>query len=675
MRDDLQIGGRLRHFTTQWLQITQNPWVLRTVRGHRLEFSTTPLDRPPAHTRPLPVDQEEALDREIEELLRKKAVEPVTSQGGFYSPMFAVPKTDGGWRPIINLKRLNSYIEVSHFKMESILALRDLLRPGDFMGKVDLKDAYLTVPISREDRRFLRFAWKGRRLQFTSLPFGLATAPRTFTKLLKPVAMHLRKQGLRIIVYLDDILLMADSAERLNNHMEIMTDTLQQLGFILNRKKCILHPQQRIEFLGFCVDSTTMTLSLPQHKVLKIEKECRHLRNQGEVSARQLAHIIGLLNATNPAVLPARMHYRSLQRLKNRTLGSSRDFDQRTRLDVESLDDISFWTQTLRQVNGRPIQFPSASLVISSDASREGWGAACGERSTGGPWTRAERREHINFLELKAVFLALQTFITQQRGQHVMLLVDNTTAIAYLNHQGGTCSRKLSDLAIKIWGWALDSGLTLHAEHIPGVLNVAADRESRRTSDPSDWMLSQDVFQELMYLWGPCNIDLFAARHNSQLPAYYSFRPDPQALAMDALAQEWHDHKPYLFPPFILIGRSLQKILADRVEEAVLIAPIWPAQTWFATALQMLVEPPRAIPSSPAPILNPAGEPHPLAERLQLAAWRVSGNLRSSAGFRRRLSSSSAPRGGKGRKNPIALDGDGGVVGAVDGIPIPCLPL
>ena len=61
--------------------------------------------------------------------------------------MFVVPKKDGGWRPIINLKRLNSYLEIPHFKMETIRSLRDVVLPGNYMVKFDLQDTYLTVPM------------------------------------------------------------------------------------------------------------------------------------------------------------------------------------------------------------------------------------------------------------------------------------------------------------------------------------------------------------------------------------------------------------------------------------------------------------------------------------------------------------------------------------------------
>ena len=93
---------------------------------------------------------------------------------------------------------------------------------------------------------------------------------------------------------------------------------------------------------------------------------------------------------------------------------------------------------------------------------------------------------------------------------------------------------------------------------------MRADTESRSLHHSSDWKLDPAVFRKLTSKWGLCTIDLFAARHNTQLPRFYSFRPDPDAEAFDALAQNWKGEKPYAFPPFILIGRFLQKLKQDK---------------------------------------------------------------------------------------------------------------
>ena len=103
----------------------------------------------------------------------------------------------------------------------------------------------------------------------------------------------------------------------------------------------------------------------------------------------------------------------------------------------------------------------------------------------------------------------------------------------------------------------------------PGQKNVKADAEPQRALDQSNWMLNQ-IFQALEMKWGPLDVDLFVARHK-QLRRFFSFRPDPEAEAVDALAQPWTDIRRYAFPLFILLRRCLQKI-RQGVQEIVTIA-------------------------------------------------------------------------------------------------------
>ena len=85
-------------------------------------------------------------------MLRKGAIKETTPANGFYLNLFLVPKKNGGQRPVINLKALNQYVQKQHFKMEGIHNLKDLLQPGDWLAKVDLKDAFYTIPIHRFHR-------------------------------------------------------------------------------------------------------------------------------------------------------------------------------------------------------------------------------------------------------------------------------------------------------------------------------------------------------------------------------------------------------------------------------------------------------------------------------------------------------------------------------------------
>ena len=105
-----------------------------------------------------------------------KQVQPC--KGQFLSPVFFVPKKDGGNRPVINLKKLNQNIEYQHFKMEGIQSLKSLIQKEDFMVKIDLGEAYFSLPVHTTSRKFLRFLWKGKIYKYAALPFGLAVGPR-----------------------------------------------------------------------------------------------------------------------------------------------------------------------------------------------------------------------------------------------------------------------------------------------------------------------------------------------------------------------------------------------------------------------------------------------------------------------------------------------------------------
>lgn len=189
------------------------------------------------------------LAKVVDKLASKQAIVQVRDDGeGFISPLFLVPKSDGSWRPVINLKLLDTFIAAQHFKMESIRTVKDLIQQGDWLLKLDLKDAYLTVPIHYAHHKFLRFRWEVHTWQFRTLSFGLSSAPLTFTKLMKPVVATLRRLGIRLTLYLDDMLLMAQSKARARRSQTTMLKLLTALGFIVNVKKSILCPRRNWSF-------------------------------------------------------------------------------------------------------------------------------------------------------------------------------------------------------------------------------------------------------------------------------------------------------------------------------------------------------------------------------------------------------------------------------------------
>ena len=130
--------------------------------------------------------------------------------------------------------------------MESIRSVKGLIQKDDWLTKLDLKDACLMVPVHPCHQKYLRFRWQDQLWQFVVLPFGLNSAPFIFTKLMKPVVATLRKLGNRVILYLDNMLIMANSRDKARDHCQCAIYLLTSLGFVLNVEKSMWSPRQQI---------------------------------------------------------------------------------------------------------------------------------------------------------------------------------------------------------------------------------------------------------------------------------------------------------------------------------------------------------------------------------------------------------------------------------------------
>ena len=140
---------------------------------------------------------------------------------------------------------------------------------------------------------------------------------------------------------------------------------------------------------------------------------------------------------------------------------------------------------------------------------------------------------------------------------------------------------------------------------------------------------------------------------NYQISSYCSWHADPSSAHIDAFTMNWNGLKFYAFPPFSLLPSSLQKISQDRAE-GVLIAPLWPTQTWFPVLLHHLCDQPWILLPRPDLLQHPFGSgPHPLHRNLQLMVCPVSGDPSAITTFQRRLPTFSWHPGGKALKNSM----------------------
>ena len=223
---DLPQADRLCHHQAKWSIVTQDHWVLNTVWGYLIDFVSEPYQKSSLNPPYYSLEQINVIHEELTKLLQKQMIQQLEypPEAGFLSNIFLVPKKDGGQRPVINLKTLSQFVNTEHFKMEDIHTMKDLLRQGDWLAKVDLKDVYFAIPICLTHRKYLSFQILRNMYLFTCLPFRLSSALWVFTKTLKPVLALLQEMGMCLVTYVDSILILRSPRRRLS--------TMQKVWFI-----------------------------------------------------------------------------------------------------------------------------------------------------------------------------------------------------------------------------------------------------------------------------------------------------------------------------------------------------------------------------------------------------------------------------------------------------------
>ena len=317
-----------------------------------------------------------AVDTEITKLLAKEVIiNSHHEDGEFISNIFLRLKPNGTYRLILNLKHLNEFVEYHHFKMDSIHTAIQLMKQNCFMASIDLQDAYYSVPVSERYQKYLKFSWRGKLYQFTCLPNGLASAPRIFTKLLKPVYASLRNLGHIVFGYIDDSYLQGDDVKSCKENVSATHSTFTNLGFLPHEEKSVVEPTQELILLGFVLNSLTMTISLTPLRALKLVNACSMLLKMEKPTIRTVAQVIGLMVASFPAIPHAQLFYRTLERDKTKALQQQKgDFEAIMTYSSEAKSDLKWWVQNIPTMS-KSVLLCSPDLTIQSDASLIGWGA------------------------------------------------------------------------------------------------------------------------------------------------------------------------------------------------------------------------------------------------------------------------------------------------------------
>ena len=189
-------AGRLQFYIENWRKITSDESILDIVQHCHIEFEED-FNESEFHVMKsgqFSVFERNVIENEIAKLLEMNVITEVDhSPGEIISSIFIVPRKDGEYRMILNLKKLNEKVSYHHFKMDTFETALQLIKHNAFMAVVDVRLAYYMVPVAFEQWKYLCFLWKGKLYFYTSLPNGISCALRLYTNLMKPVYATLRQ--------------------------------------------------------------------------------------------------------------------------------------------------------------------------------------------------------------------------------------------------------------------------------------------------------------------------------------------------------------------------------------------------------------------------------------------------------------------------------------------------
>ena len=387
--------------------------------------------------------------------------------------------------------------------MERLQDFLRMLQPGDNLIKIDIQDGYYHLPLALASQQYMGFIVMGVAFVLTAAPMGFTLSPWWFTWAMQCPLTYIRRGGVArdvaggspdpipAIAWLDDFLMVVRDAQQAQEVKELFG----RLGLTTHPTKCCWVPTSRMDYLGLVIDVQKGRVEAPADKVARIAgmatallREAR--RGKHRVRTRAMMTFAGTANAIALALPAARFFLRPVH---DAIRGAPHLYGQ-VRLSLPGKTALRWWqglqrTVTVPPHNGRPLWQHPTTLTIHTDAATDyltqaawggviNWGQPDQETVRGVFTARELATEHINTLELRAITLTIRHCRRRCANAHLMLFSDSEVVVRVLQNLTSRSGALYTELgALLHLTWSMRA--TFLIEHIPGVLNILADRLSR----------------------------------------------------------------------------------------------------------------------------------------------------------------------------------------------------
>lgn len=536
---------------------------------------------------------------------RQHAVEAVEwSEVDVLTPVFVVRHpVSGKPRLVHDLRAVNCLLRTTSVDYERAA---QALGSGRLAAKLDILAAFRHCSLPERDRRRLAFAVGSVVFRWRVLPFGASQSPELFGAALAAAVRRLRADGVCMVVYVDDILILAASVETLDDAVVRTMQALALDGWYVALDKCYLQAARVIPFLGVLVDLRQDCLRVSVAKAARLSALCTAMLASPRVSLRALQKLGGTLAFLATASLDAKFCRVGIgaataeaERLPGRTVG----------MKGMLADDVRFWRDHARYLPERPpMRAAGGATVVCTDAAGaplRGYGGVAWPGARVAPpvdeWLQGERgvlRERTGADGLRAVFgplprmdgessAALETAALLAVLERLVRL-DPETVVGreiywYCDAQAavGAVSRwraRAPGLAVvmhrlfrRLRDWkavVLPHWVSRERAWMPAADWLSRQHWVRRSAE---WQVPRATFEAAAVRagWAPTR-DLFAAPGNAVLPDACTRYP-VEGARCNAFAGGWDGLRGWAFPPFSQELRVLRAVAAARDARCIVV--------------------------------------------------------------------------------------------------------
>ena len=430
--------------------------------AHKIElYDQTPIRQRP---RRLPDPVAQAVEDQCQELEELGIIEP--SKSPWSSPIVPIRKKDGTIRLCVDYRKLNQATVPDRFPMPNAGDILSGLGGMKYFTTLDLVRGYYQMPIEEESREFTAFSTPRNHWQFKRLPFGLKNAPSAFQREMQAVLRGFSWR--RVLVYIDDILIMSESFEEHLEMVERVLSVLKEHGMKIKPGKCCWF-REEVQFLGHMISSRGMK------KTTEFMNKIKSYRRPE--NTRELREFLGLVNYQRKFIPGCSEIAKPLSGLtggdRNKKLVWTEEMEESFEsLKREAAKEIELTYPDYRE-NAEPME-------LSVDASGVGAGACLAQRQEGEykiieyasmTFSGAQKRYSTTERELAALRWGVKTFKSYLYGVPFVIYTDHRPLLYLQNMKlvDSRLARTLEDLS--------DFAFTIKFR--PGVENTAADKLSR----------------------------------------------------------------------------------------------------------------------------------------------------------------------------------------------------